>query len=58
MSFDNKDYPNRKDHRKCYYKSGKHDRTCRPHGSCPYCQRNRSHSTDVRRLISEDKKKE
>lgn len=40
MGFE-KDYPNRKDHRKPYRKAGKYDRTCRPGGSCPYCQGNR-----------------
>ena len=40
MSFD-KEYPNRKDHRKPYYKSGKFDQTCRPGGSCPHCKNNR-----------------
>lgn len=37
-----------KEHRKPYYRSGKHDKTCRPGGSCPYCQDNRAHSTRVR----------
>lgn len=30
-----------KEKRKKYYKSGRFDLTCRPHGSCPYCFRNR-----------------
>lgn len=46
MSFDNHNYPNRKDHRKPYHKSGKHDRSCRPGGSCPYCKGNRQHKHD------------
>ena len=54
MSFE-KDYPNRKDHRGKYYKSGKFDRTCRPNGGCPYCKGNRGHSTEKRRLSAEDK---
>ena len=37
-----------KEHRKPYYNSGRFDRTCRPHGSCPYCQRGRQHKIDVR----------
>ena len=37
-----------KEHRKPYYKTGKHDRTCRPGGSCPHCQKNRSHKNDKR----------
>ena len=40
MSFD-KTYPNRKDQRADYHKSGKFDASCRPGGSCPYCQGNR-----------------
>lgn len=40
MSFDN-NYPNRKDRRKQYYRSGVFDRSCRPGGDCPYCKRNR-----------------
>jgi hypothetical protein len=30
-----------KEHRKPYRRSGRFDRTCRPHGSCPYCKHNR-----------------
>lgn len=30
-----------KEHRKPYHRAGKFDRTCRPGGSCPYCQSNR-----------------
>lgn len=56
MSFD-KNYPNRKDHRKEYRKSKKFDRTCRPGGSCPYCTANRLHSTQKRLLDSEQKQK-
>lgn len=40
MSFDNF-YPNRKDHRKPFHGSKSVDRTCRNHGSCPYCSGNR-----------------
>lgn len=43
MSFD-KHYPNRKDHRRPYRRGSKRfDRTCRNHGSCPYCERGRLH---------------
>ena len=41
MSFD-KNYPNRKDKRKVYYRSKSFDRTCRNHGSCPWCKGNRT----------------
>ena len=30
-----------KEHRKPYYHSGRVDLTCRPHGGCPWCERNR-----------------
>jgi hypothetical protein len=31
----------RKERRKPYYDSGRLDRTCRPHGGCPWCYRDR-----------------
>jgi hypothetical protein len=37
-----------KEHRKPYYRSGRFDRTCRPHGGCPYCVGNRKHSEAMR----------
>lgn len=43
MSFDKK-YPKRKDWRKPYRKSKRFDRTCRNHGSCPWCENNRTYS--------------
>jgi hypothetical protein len=33
-----------KEKRKPYYRSARFDRTCRCHGSCGYCMRNRLHS--------------
>ena len=53
MSFD-KDYPNRKDHRKPYYRSKRFDRSCRNHGSCPWCLGNRTHKNARRAPIEED----
>jgi len=44
MSFD-KEYPNRKDHRKQYYGSKAIDHTCRSHGSCSWCENNRKFKT-------------
>lgn len=41
MSFDNHHYPNRKDHRAEYHGSKAFDRSCRNHGSCKHCERNR-----------------
>lgn len=32
-----------KEHRKPYRKSKAIDKTCRNHGSCPYCKANRKH---------------
>ena len=53
MSFDN-DYPNRKDRRKPYYRSKQVDRSCRNHGSCPWCEGNRTHRNERRKPIEED----
>ena len=33
-----------KEHRKPYRKSQRFDKTCRCHGSCPYCRSNRLHN--------------
>ncbi len=57
MSFDT-DYPNRKDHRGKYHRSGKYSRGCRPHGSCDYCERNRLHNNKKRIQQAKDKEKE
>jgi DNA repair photolyase len=43
-----------KEYRKPYYRSGKYDLTCRPHGGCPYCYHNRMHGNDKREPIIED----
>lgn len=52
MSFDNA-HANRKDWRRPYYGSGRFDRTCRPHGSCPYCRRNQTHQDHKARREAE-----
>lgn len=52
MSFDN-NYPNRKDHRKPYRKSKAYDRSCRNHGSCPWCLGNRQYSNKKRQSMAE-----
>ena len=39
-----------KEKRKPYYGSKAFDRTCRNHGSCPWCKRNRLHKFRDRRL--------
>ena len=33
-----------KEKRKPYYRSKRFDRSCRPGGSCPYCQGNRKYN--------------
>lgn len=43
MSFDGKDYPNRKDHIRPYRRSARFNPSCRPGGRCGYCQSNRLH---------------
>jgi hypothetical protein len=54
MAFD-KQYPNRKDWRKPYLgkTSKKVDRTCRPHGSCPYCESGRLHANKRREPVTD-----
>lgn len=46
----NKAIEHGKEHRKAYRKSKVFDKTCRNHGGCPYCESNRKHSTEVRKL--------
>lgn len=41
MGFD-KDYPNRKDHRKPYHDSRAFDHSCRNNKSCSWCESNRT----------------
>ena len=48
MSFD-KNYPNRKDHRKPYMGSKSFDRTCRCGGSCKWCIGNRTFNSRKRK---------
>lgn len=57
MSLD-KSYPNRKDQRKPYYKSGKHDRSCRPGGRCPYCKQNRGFNSTLQETVADEALKE
>lgn len=52
MSFD-KQYPNRKDHRQEYKDSKRVDRTCRSHGSCPYCAAARQYKIDKATAVIE-----
>lgn len=58
MSYDNK-HPRRKDKRKPYYKKCEQlDRTCRPGGSCPYCQGNRHYNDKVKRNNADEQIRE
>jgi hypothetical protein len=43
-----------KEKRREYFRSGRFDPTCRPGGSCPYCQNNRKHSYRKREAASLD----
>jgi len=55
-----KDYPNRKDHRKPYYSNRKNsrakvfDHSCRNHRSCKYCQEQRLFFDKKKRSAAED----
>lgn len=53
MSFDTQ-YPQRKDQRQPYYGAGRHARSCRPGGSCPACQQNRSYASRKRQDAAHD----
>lgn len=57
MSFD-KVYPNRKDQRKPYKKSKVFDRTCRNHGSCPWCESGRLYKNKLDLFAAKEKMKE
>lgn len=46
-----------KEHRKPYYKSKRFDRTCRNHGSCSWCYRNRLHK-NIKRIHNADDTKD
>lgn len=53
MSLD-KSIEHGKEHRCEYYGSKRCDRSCRNHGSCPYCQRNRLYKKRKQQLSKED----
>jgi hypothetical protein len=44
--------------RRAYTKSKRFDRTCRNHGACTYCVRNRTHRHVKARLIADEKLRE
>ncbi len=39
--------------RKPYYRSGRFDKTCRPHGACPWCRDDRLHAERMRYMAAE-----
>lgn len=47
-----------KEKRKPYYRSGKDDATCRPHGGCPWCKNNRLHSSKAKKITCEELEEE
>lgn len=46
-----------KEHRKPFYGPKAIDKTCRNHGSCPYCYGNRTYCNKKRQESAEDKMK-
>lgn len=44
-----------KERRKLYYRSKAFDRSCRNHGGCPWCERNRKYKSKLRELIARQK---
>lgn len=47
-----------KEKRRPYYRAGRHDRTCRPGGSCPWCRENRTIQERRARTAAEDQQRE
>lgn len=43
------------EHRKPYYRSGRFDRTCRPHGGCSWCYGNRMYAEQRRQSEADDR---
>ncbi len=54
MSLD-KSIQSGKERRKSYRGAKAIDRTCRNHGSCDWCKRNRTHKNEKRKLKSQQK---
>lgn len=57
MSFD-KSIQSGKSHRKPYRGAKAIDATCRNHGSCKWCEENRTHKNDKRELAAEQELRE
>jgi hypothetical protein len=47
-----------KEYRKNYFGSKRFDRTCRNHGKCPYCENNRTFSTEKRKIACQQQENE
>lgn len=47
-----------KEKRKPYRKSKRFDRTCRCHGSCSWCERNRKHANEIREEAADSELRE
>jgi len=43
-----------KEHRKQYRKSAAFDTSCRPHGGCPWCERNRKFNDMKKRTAADE----
>lgn len=57
MSLD-KSIEHGKEKRKQYRGAKSVDKSCRNHGSCPYCQGNRKHKNEKREQSMDDQKRE
>ena len=57
MSLD-KSIEHGRDHRKQYHGARAVDRSCRPHGSCPWCRGNRLHNSKVKELDAKEQMNE
>ena len=57
MSLD-KAIQHKKEYRKLYRKSKSFDRSCRNHGTCPYCKQNRQYKNKLQEQISIEKERE
>lgn len=54
----NKSIQSGKSHRKPYHGAKAVDSTCRNHGSCEWCEENRTHKNDKRELVAEQELRE
>jgi hypothetical protein len=54
----NKAIEHGKEKRKPYYRSQRFDKSCRPHGGCPWCESNRLHKYKVKEIDCEQQLEE